>query len=190
MKTIQIATIIVMAIFYTAYFVKQVQQKRQGVKTMILGKGDKPASEKRLELWLKIASFSMPLVELASMFWNLMAIPSWAQWLGVAVAAIGVAFFCAGMLTMKDSWRAGIPEKKETALVTNGIYRISRNPAFVGFDLLYLGILIAFPNAWHAAAVAIALVLFHKQILNEEKFLTAAFGNEYQAYKQRVRRYL
>ena len=70
------------------------------------------------------------------------------------------------------------------------IYRISRNPAFVGFDLMYIGILLAFPNAWHAAAVAITLVLFHKQILGEEQFLEGAFGEEYADYKKRVRRYL
>lgn len=50
---------------------------------------------------------------------------------------------------------------------------------FVGFDPMYIGVLLAFPNAWHAAAVAITLVLFQKQILGEERFLEDAFGDEY-----------
>ena len=39
---------------------------------------------------------------------------------------------------MKNSWRAGIPSEDKIEFVSNGIYKISRNPAFVGFDLLYI----------------------------------------------------
>lgn len=136
---IKATTLAIMAVFYIAYFAKQIAQRRQGVSTMILGKGDKSAEQKRLELALKVATFTMPAVEIASIWWELMTIPCWLQWMGVVIAAVGVVFFIAGMLTMKGSWRAGIPEKKETSLVTSGIYLISRNPAFVGFDLMYIG---------------------------------------------------
>ena len=108
----------------------------------------------------------------------------------VVIAELGVVFFIAGMLTMKGNWRAGVPEKKETSLVTTGIYSISRNPAFVGFDLMYLGIVVAFPNAWHACAAAFTAWLLHKQIKGEEEFLEKAFGKEYYEYKNKVRRYL
>lgn len=63
-------------------------------------------------------------------------------------------------------------------------------PAFLGFDLLYLGILAAFPNIIHAAAVLLAMYLFDRQIRNEEAFLERAFGQEYLDYKKKVRRYL
>ena len=43
---------------------------------------------------------------------------------------------------MRDSWRAGIFETDKTKLVTEGIYQISRNPAFLGFDLLIIGTLL------------------------------------------------
>ena len=43
---------------------------------------------------------------------------------------------------MRDSWRAGISETYKTELVTEGIYQISRNPVFLGFELLYIGILL------------------------------------------------
>ncbi len=43
---------------------------------------------------------------------------------------------------MKDSWRAGIPDSDKTELVTTGIYKYSRNPAFLGFDLQYMGVLL------------------------------------------------
>lgn len=187
---IQIAFILLMAIFYTVYFTKQILQKKEGVSTLTLGKGDKPQRVIKIETWLKILSFTLPVVEVLSIFWNLMELPVWFQCIGIVVAAIGVLFFCMAILTMKGSWRAGIPEKKETSLITNGIFQYSRNPAFVGFDLLYLGILIAFPNAWHACFVAAAIYVFHLQILCEEDYLINTFGEEYIQYKNRVRRYL
>jgi len=184
------ATILVMVVFYAAYFTKALLQKKQGVNTMILGKGDKPVRQIRIERSLQITTFMIPIVELASIWWDVMAMPSVVKWIGIAISAIGVACFIAGMTTMRDSWRAGIPEQKETKLVTRGIYRISRNPAFLGFDLIYLGILIAYPNAWHAAIVALAFYLFHQQIKSEEMFLEEAFGQEYLDYKKSVRRYI
>lgn len=190
MMIIQISALVVMAVFYTAYFAKQIDQRRQGVSTMILGKGNKPKSQKRLEMMLKVATFTMPVVEIVSIWWNLVELPLWLHCIGVIIAALGVSCFVAGMLTMKGSWRAGIPDKKETALVTEGIYRISRNPAFLGFDLMYLGILIAFPNAYNAMATAITVFLLHKQIIGEERFLEEAFGKEYLAYRKKVNRYL
>ena len=47
---------------------------------------------------------------------------------------------------MRDSWRAGIPERDGTELVTGGLYAFSRNPAFLGFDLMYLGVFLLFAN--------------------------------------------
>ena len=187
---IQFAILLLMAIFYTFYFLKQIMQRKEGVSTLILGKGDKPQHVIRIETWLKMLSFSLPAVEVMSIFWNLMELPVWFQCIGIVVATIGVLFFCMAILTMKGSWRAGIPEKKETSLIRDGIFRYSRNPAFVGFDLLYLGILIAFPNAWHACFVAAAIYVFHLQILCEVDYLISTFGEEYIQYKNRVRRYL
>ena len=183
-------TIFIMAVFYSAYATKKMHQRKQGITTMLLGKGDKPAKQRRIETWLKISTFIIPFVELASIYWDLMNVPAYVKWIGIAVAALGVTIFIIGMLTMRDSWRAGIPDKKETKLVTTGIFRISRNPAFVGFDLMYLGILIAYPNAWHAVVVALVIFLFDKQIRNEEVFMEDAFGEEYLDYKKKVRRYL
>ena len=91
---------------------------------------------------------------------------------------------------MKDSWRAGIPKKDKTALVTDGIYRYSRNPAFLGFDLQYIGVLLMFCNLLTGMFTTFAIVMLHLQILQEERYLTAAFGEEYLTYRHQVFRYL
>lgn len=113
----------------------------------------------------------------------------WFPTLGIPIAALGATAFTAAVLTMRDSWRAGIPDGDKTALVTRGIYRFSRNPAFLGFDLLYIGTLIAYFNWVHLAFCAFAVVMMHLQILEEEKFLPSAFGQVYEDYRKRTARY-
>ncbi len=53
----------------------------------------------------------------------------------------------------------------ETELVTNGIYQISRNPAFLGFDLLYIGTLLMFFNWILCFLTVFAVIMYHLQIV-------------------------
>ena len=98
--------------------------------------------------------------------------------------------FLASVLCMKDSWRAGIPDKDKTELVTTGIYRYSRNPAFLGFDLQYVGVLLMYGNLLTLAFSLFAMVMLHLQILQEERYLEETFGAAYREYKRHTFRYL
>ena len=91
---------------------------------------------------------------------------------------------------MKDSWRAGIPDRDRTELVTDGIYAYSRNPAFLGFYLQYIGVLLMYCNLLTGMFTVFAIVMLRLQILQEEHYLTAAFGAEYLKYRDQVLRYL
>jgi protein-S-isoprenylcysteine O-methyltransferase Ste14 len=91
---------------------------------------------------------------------------------------------------MKDSWRAGIPDNDKTTMVTNGIYSISRNPAFVGFYLTYVGILITFFNWILLLFTMFSIMLLHLQVLKEEEYLPMVFGNDYMIYRKQVGRYI
>ena len=75
-------------------------------------------------------------------------------------------------------------------MVTGGIYSVSRNPAFLAFDLVYLGVLLVLFNIPLLAFSVFSAVMLHLQILQEEKFLPTVFGDEYRNYKNHVRRYL
>lgn len=189
MKSHQTAAFIILALFYTAYFTKMILQAKRGVKTDQIAKGSKSRKLLIIERLLKMATFSIIPVEAASIILDWRTWKSSPVWIGIAIASLGVMIFVIAMVTMRDSWRAGIPEKDKTALVTNGIYRLSRNPAFLGFDLMYLGILISFFNYLHLLFALFAMVMLHLQILQEEKFLTAAFGEPYLEYKRRTGRY-
>lgn len=110
--------------------------------------------------------------------------------IGVAAAFLGVCFFVSAVIVMRDSWRAGVEEGQRTRIVTAGVYRISRNPAFVGFDMIYLGTALSFSNFAAIFGAVLVIVLFHLQILEEEKLLPGIFGQEYLDYCKRTRRYL
>ena len=189
MQILQIAALVVMAVFYIAYFSKMILQRRKGVQTNQIGKGSKPRRVLMIETFMKIATYAIVPVEIVSIVWNLREWETDFGWGGIGVAALGVLVFILAMWTMKDSWRAGIPEKDKTELVTAGIYRVSRNPAFWGFDLMYLGLLLAFFNMVHLIFVLYAMIMLHLQILQEEQFLREAFGEKYTVYQQTAGRY-
>ena len=111
--------------------------------------------------------------------------------MGAIISVGGTVIFIVAVWTMRDSWRAGVSKTDKTELITNGIYHISRNPAFLGFDLLYIGTLLMFFNWILCFLTVFAVTMYHLQIVNvEEDFLLATFGNEYLKYKKKVCRYI
>ena len=186
----QLTALMILAAFYGCYFGKMLQQKKQGIQTDQMGKG-KQGREKAIETVLKIVTILVPVAEVACILNNCAPLPGFLRIAGLMVAALGVAAFVCSVVTMKDSWRAGVPEEDKTSLVTDGIYRISRNPAFLGFDLVYAGILLAFFHWGLLVVSAAAAVMIHLQVcLVEEPFLCKAFGEEYMDYQEKVHRYL
>lgn len=132
---------------------------------------------KWIELTMKVATISVPVTEVISICMNTTCLPTVVRWIGFVFAVCGDVSFVISVWTMRDSWRAGVSETDETELVTNGIYQISRKPAFLGFDLVYIGILMMFFNWVLFAVSAFAMLMFHLQIVNvEEDFLVATFG--------------
>lgn len=186
----KIITLLLMAIFHICYFGKMFQQRKQGIKTDQLGSG-KQGFVKFIEVTLKIIAYVLPIMQIFSIVLYARAINISLRIVGVALTAFGVAVFILSVLQMKDNWRAGVSKDDKTNLVTNGIYAISRNPAFLGFDLMYIGILFSFFNWYLCFATIVALVFFHLQIVNvEEDFLLETFGEEYLKYKKKVCRYI
>ena len=186
----KIITLGLMAAFYICYFVKMISQRKQGISTDQLGKG-KTGFVKFIEVTLKISTYALPIIQLISIFWYVGAAHIAFRIIGCVITLIGVLIFIISVAQMKDNWRAGVQREDKTNLVTTGVYSISRNPAFLGFDLMYIGILFTFFN-WHLCfATSFVLVFFHLQIVNvEEDFLIEAFGEEYVRYKKKVYRYL
>lgn len=194
MKVTQIAGIILFLFFYGSYVLKAVMEKRRGITVGRMTLGEKPAVTRVIEVFLVTFTCGIAAVQIISIFffdkWERLLTQSIFVFVGVLLAGSGIVFFILAMRQMKDNWRAGIDEGQETALVTDGIYKISRNPAFVGFDLFYIGFSMIFSNGLMILIALLTMFTFHFQIKEEEKYMQKKFGKQYEAYRSQVRRYL
>ena len=81
--------------------------------------------------------------------------------------------------------------KPASSLQTKGIYRISRNPMYVGLSLIYLGLTCFSGNGWNLILFPLLILVMQVYVIRrEENYLGRRFGNEYIDYKARVRRWL
>lgn len=95
----------------------------------------------------------------------------------------------AGLFRRHDT--AVEPWKPSTALVTEGLYRFSRNPIYVGFAVTYAGLAIAMDSVLALALLVPCLAVVDRLVIaREERYLADRFGADYAAYRARVRRWL
>jgi protein-S-isoprenylcysteine O-methyltransferase Ste14 len=102
---------------------------------------------------------------------------------GAGIVVVAISLFDLG-----SSTSLGLPEE-ETQLRTTGLYRFSRNPMYLGFHLLTLSAIMYTLNILVALAGVYSIVVYHFIIRGEERFLAQRFGDEYEAYRRKVRRY-
>ncbi len=83
------------------------------------------------------------------------------------------------------------PFKPSTALVTDGPYRFTRNPMYVGMAFLYAALAFAIGLLWPFAVLPFVLLAIDRLVIaREEPYLERTFGEDYRAYRARVRRWL
>lgn len=182
--------ICILVFFYAVYIGKMLFQKRKGIQTDQIAKGKRRDKVFYTELIMKVATYTVVMVEVLSIFLGDSGEMSVVRIIGVVLGIAGDFTFLTAVITMEDSWRAGIAENDETKMITNGIYKYSRNPAFLGFDSVYIGFLLMFFNIPLLIASLSAILMLHLQILQEEAYLQKAFGEEYVWYQSRVNRYI
>lgn len=83
------------------------------------------------------------------------------------------------------------PWKPSTALITDGLYRYSRNPIYLGFAITYLGFAVAMDSWVVLLLLAPCLAMIDRFVIQrEERYLATRFGVDYEAYRAKVRRWL
>lgn len=96
----------------------------------------------------------------------------------------------AALKDLGDSWRVGVIDDHRTDLVEQGVYRFSRNPFFVAYLCSFAGYGIALQSATLLSLLLLCIIATHAMILREEEYLKGLHGSLYEAYRQRVPRYL
>ena len=113
--------------------------------------------------------------------------------IAVILVALGVAVTLAGVIAFRDKRTTVNPlqPQKTSALVTSGIYRVTRNPMYVGMAFLLTAWAVYLASAWALLGPLLFVAYITRfQILPEEAALHRLFGASFAAYCQRVRRWL
>ncbi|MBL8049596.1 MAG: isoprenylcysteine carboxylmethyltransferase family protein [Anaerolineales bacterium] len=110
--------------------------------------------------------------------------------IGTVLLLIALIWVLIAQSHMQKSWRIGIDEDVKTDLVQTGLFKISRNPIFLGMRIMLLGLFLIIPNAITLAILITGELLIQIQVRLEEEFLTRTHGNSYLVYQKQVRRWL
>ena len=110
---------------------------------------------------------------------------------GIVLVAAGVALIADFVMRFRQAGTTIRPDQASSALVTTGPFRYSRNPAYLAWVVIYLGATLLLNSWWPLLILPMAMLSLQQYaIRREEAFLEQKFGEEYRAYKQRVRRWL
>lgn len=111
--------------------------------------------------------------------------------LGASLVAVAIALFSVSVAKFRSVGTPVPARKPTTVIVRTGPYRLSRNPIYLAFSLLQLGIAIWANSLWLLATLVVAVGLIHYVVIpREEQYLERKFGVEYLDYKRSVRRWV
>lgn len=115
------------------------------------------------------------------------------KWTISILCVLGAAWFGLSAIAAFRRARTTVnPHRPEasSALVTDGVYRLTRNPMYIGVMLLLIALAVWLAFPWSILCVlGFMLYLTCFQIVPEERALAARFGDDYRAYRDRVRRW-
>jgi protein-S-isoprenylcysteine O-methyltransferase Ste14 len=107
---------------------------------------------------------------------------------GVALGAVGAAICIAAFVSFRSARKVLCLHRGKLAV--GGVYRWSRNPQYVGYGLVFLGLALNGWTPWCLLAIALYLIVVHLLVLVEEEHLRRAFGDDYLEFCRRTPRYV
>lgn len=107
----------------------------------------------------------------------------------VVASVLGLGLW--SVLLVRRSDQTENPWKPTTAIIESGPFRISRNPMYLQMVLVCLGFSVLLWNAWILLLTPLCAWLLQRLAIRpEERYLERKFGDDYRAYKRRVRRWI
>jgi protein-S-isoprenylcysteine O-methyltransferase Ste14 len=120
---------------------------------------------------------------------SFLEIPIIIKSISIALWIMGFSLLFAGRFNMGNSFRIGSP-KENTNLKTDGLFKFSRNPMYLGVFTTLLAVVLGTLNPILILIAIFIIAVHHRIVLAEEKYLAGEFGDDYRSYCGRVRRYL
>jgi protein-S-isoprenylcysteine O-methyltransferase Ste14 len=114
-----------------------------------------------------------------------------ARVLGWPLVGGGIALAAWFVRTMRGVDTTIRIDKPVSSLVQNGPFRYSRNPGYVALAMIYTGIAVLRNALWAILLLPLVVYVIQREVIErEERYLERTFGEEYLAYKARVRRWV
>jgi len=109
---------------------------------------------------------------------------------GLVLLVASLIWTAIAQMQMGKSWRIGIDKKNRTELVEKGLFKVSRNPIFLGMRLALIGFFLTIPNAITLLTMVLGDVLMQIQVRLEEEHLRNLHGENYAEFCRKVRRWI
>jgi protein-S-isoprenylcysteine O-methyltransferase Ste14 len=110
--------------------------------------------------------------------------------IGIVLLILSLIWTVIAQNNMKNSWRIGIDTETKTELIKNGLFKVSRNPIFLGLITTLIGLFLTTPNAVTLILLILCIVLIQIQTRLEEEFLIKQHGVTYKNYQKETRRFI
>lgn len=115
----------------------------------------------------------------------------WIRLIGIVPLIVGAWLFVSARAAFRRHRTALMVWTPSTELVQDGPYRFTRNPIYLAFTTMYLGLSFIFDSAYILVMLVIVVILFDRtQIPREELYLQEKFGEEFSRYRAKVRRWI
>src|SRR5437868_5651567 len=109
----------------------------------------------------------------------------------IALLLVAAAFIGSAIRQFRRHNEHPSPYKPTGTIMDGGIYGRTRNPIYVGFLIVVLAVAVAMNSPWIALSFLVLILLLHFGVVRpEERYLSAKFGNTYDEYRKRVRRWI
>lgn len=112
-----------------------------------------------------------------------------SQALGALIVTGAVILYGMALRDLGASWRLGFDRSAPGPLVTGGVYRWTRHPIYIAFDLWFVGTFLLIGRLSFLVLALVGVLLLHAIMDREERFLTRLYGDAYRDYSRRVGRY-
>lgn len=184
--------ILELAILIIMVLIRSAMLRKNGINAIVFGKTDKndyiliPII---LSFFYAILApiFNLPFpIILENTFWNINIL----NWLAIIICTISLIWFAITLKIFGNSFRVGIDENTSDKLIKKGTFAFSRNPIYIAFITFFFGVFLSYPTIVTTLFLIFLIIMIHKQILREEKFLKSHYGKEYEEYYANVRRYI
>jgi protein-S-isoprenylcysteine O-methyltransferase Ste14 len=122
--------------------------------------------------------------------WRLSA-ARWTSTLGALLIAVAIVLFVWAVREFSRARTSPKPHEPTTAIVASGPFAFTRNPIYMSFTLVQLGVALLAQSGWILVLLVPALLFIQLGVIaREERYLESKFGDEYLRYRRTVRRWL